>query len=243
MLRKQWQDYALKAKQIAKHIVTGLEQNKKGVRLIQIVYGLDMYATDALNLKYSKQRSKSSVHTYQGGRQEISTQHADGSEGLFKSNGEFQPTNNPMDTEVEEYMNNNLDENKQYKINTNMNKKLIRLTEADLHRIVKESVNRILNEIGDTAKGQYMLGRLQGRQMGNGNRQQAMNTQNYASKQLGSRTPQNFQTYDAAETANQIGYNDERNPQHSQDMMTNGGSIGNYQANVRNNYLRGVSKF
>ena len=29
---------------------------------------------------------------------------------------------------------------------TNMNKKLIRLTESDLHRIVKESVNRILNE-------------------------------------------------------------------------------------------------
>ena len=152
MLRKQWQDYALKAKQIAKHIVTGLEQDKNGVRLIQIVYGLDMYATDALNLKYSKQRSKSSVHTYQGGRQEISTQHADGSEGLFKSNGEFQPTNNPMDTEVKEYMNNNLDENKQYKANTNMNKKLIRLTESDLHRIVKQSVNKILKEgVGDNA--------------------------------------------------------------------------------------------
>ncbi len=152
MLRKQWQDYALKAKQIAKHIVTGLEQNKKGVRLVHIVYGLDMYATDALNLKYSKQRSKSSVHTYQGGRQEISTQHADGSEGLFKSNGEFQPTNNPMDIEVEEYMNNNLDENKQYKANTNMNKKLIRLTESDLHRIVKQSVNKILKEgVGDNA--------------------------------------------------------------------------------------------
>ena len=152
MLRKQWQDYALKAKQIAKHIVTGLEQNKKGVRLVHIVYGLDMYATDALNLKYSKQRSKSSVHTYQGGRQEISTQHADGSEGLFKSNGEFHPTNNPMDTEVKEYMNNNLDENKQYKTNTNMNKKLIRLTESDLHRIVKQSVNKILKEgVGDNA--------------------------------------------------------------------------------------------
>ena len=152
MLRKQWQDYALKAKQIAKHIVTGLEQNKKGVRLVHIVYGLDMYATDALNLKYSKQRSKSSVHTYQGGRQEISTQHADGSEGLFKSNGEFHPTNNPMDTEVKEYMNNNLDENKQYKTRHNMNKKLIRLTESDLHRIVKESVNKILKEgVGDNA--------------------------------------------------------------------------------------------
>ena len=36
-------------------------------------------------------------------------------------------------------------ENKQY---TNMNKKLIRLTEQDLHRIVKESANRVLNEVG-----------------------------------------------------------------------------------------------
>lgn len=100
-----------------------------------------MYATDALNLKYSKQRSKSSVHTYQGGRQEISTQHADGSEGLFKSNGEFHPTNNPMDIEVKEYMNNTKNESK------NMDKKLIRLTESDLHRIVKESVNKVLNEL------------------------------------------------------------------------------------------------
>ena len=37
-------------------------------------------------------------------------------------------------------------ENKQYKSNTNMNKKLIRLTESDLHRIVKESVNRVIKE-------------------------------------------------------------------------------------------------
>lgn len=36
----------------------------------------------------------------------------------------------------------------------------VRLTESDLHRIVKESVRRIINEIGDTTKGQYMLGRL-----------------------------------------------------------------------------------
>jgi len=41
-------------------------------------------------------------------------------------------------------------ENKQY---TNMNKKLIRLTESDLHRVIKESVYKILNEscwYGDT---------------------------------------------------------------------------------------------
>ena len=30
---------------------------------------------------------------------------------------------------------------------TYMNKKLIRLTEVDLHRIVKESVNNVLNDI------------------------------------------------------------------------------------------------
>ena len=32
-------------------------------------------------------------------------------------------------------------------------KRRIRLTESDLHRIVKESVNKVLNEIGDTKKG------------------------------------------------------------------------------------------
>lgn len=48
-----------------------------------------------------------------------------------------------------------------------MNKKLIRLTESDLHRIVKESVNRVLNEIGNTNRGQYMLGRLAGRKYAN----------------------------------------------------------------------------
>ena len=32
-------------------------------------------------------------------------------------------------------------------------KQVIRLTESDIHRIVKESVNRMLNEIGNTSKG------------------------------------------------------------------------------------------
>ena len=40
----------------------------------------------------------------------------------------------------------NVQENKQ---NTNMNKKLIRLTESDLHKIVKESVGKILKETSD----------------------------------------------------------------------------------------------
>ena len=37
-------------------------------------------------------------------------------------------------------------ENKQYNTNRNMNRQIIRLTESDLHRIVKESVKRILRE-------------------------------------------------------------------------------------------------
>lgn len=42
-------------------------------------------------------------------------------------------------------------------------KKVLRLTESDLHRIIKESVKKALNEIGDTKKGQYNLGALNGR--------------------------------------------------------------------------------
>ena len=41
-----------------------------------------------------------------------------------------------------------------------MNKKVIRMTENDLHNIVKESVGKIINEIGDTPKGQRALGAL-----------------------------------------------------------------------------------
>ena len=48
------------------------------------------------------------------------------------------------------------------------NKKLIRLTEQDLHWIVRESVETALNEIGDTQKGQYMLGRLRARYVDDG---------------------------------------------------------------------------
>ena len=36
----------------------------------------------------------------------------------------------------------------------------IKLTENQLHDIIAESVKMCLNEIGDTRRGQYMLGRL-----------------------------------------------------------------------------------
>lgn len=52
------------------------------------------------------------------------------------------------------------------KLNTyyNMNKKLIRLTEGDLHRIVKESVKKILKE--EEVNGQlFGLSKLQGREL------------------------------------------------------------------------------
>ena len=38
-----------------------------------------------------------------------------------------------------------------------MNKKLIRLTESDLHRIVKESVQKILKEIIDSVNNEHLV--------------------------------------------------------------------------------------
>ena len=46
-------------------------------------------------------------------------------------------------------------ENKQYKTNTNMNKKLIRLTESELRNMIAESVKRVLNEDESTSKMAY----------------------------------------------------------------------------------------
>lgn len=40
----------------------------------------------------------------------------------------------------------------------NMNKKLIRLTESDLHRIIKETINKVLNEGDGSYKGVYIEG-------------------------------------------------------------------------------------
>ena len=41
-----------------------------------------------------------------------------------------------------------------------MAKQIIKLTESDLHKIVKESVNKILNEVGDTINGYNKLIKL-----------------------------------------------------------------------------------
>ena len=42
-------------------------------------------------------------------------------------------------------------------------KKIVRLTESDLHKIVKESVKKVLNEVGETPDGQRKLAALQNR--------------------------------------------------------------------------------
>ena len=44
---------------------------------------------------------------------------------------------------------------------------MIRLTEGQLHRIIDESVRKVINEIGDTKRGSYMLGRAANRSVGN----------------------------------------------------------------------------
>ena len=43
------------------------------------------------------------------------------------------------------------------------NKKVIRLTESDLYLMLEEAVKEALNEIGDTFRGQYMMGSASGR--------------------------------------------------------------------------------
>ena len=49
-----------------------------------------------------------------------------------------------------------------------MVKKVIRLSESDIHQIIKESINQILNEVGDTEDGQKKLGALARRKMDDG---------------------------------------------------------------------------
>lgn len=46
-----------------------------------------------------------------------------------------------------------------------MKKQIIKITESDLHNIIKESVKSVLNEIGDTKEYQKKLGALQARKV------------------------------------------------------------------------------
>lgn len=69
-------------------------------------------------------------------------------------------------------------------------KKTIRLTESDLHNIIRQCVNEVMsiNEYGDTAKGQYMLGRLSQRYQNKGDYNNANSVMDYASQNDGGNT-------------------------------------------------------
>ena len=123
---------------------------------------------------------------------------------------------------------------------TNMNKKLIRLTESDLHRIVKESVNRVLNEIGDTPRGQYMLGRLQGRQLKNGDSKSAARTAMYSGSEQDKFYPNDMDNYEDLSYSNLLGFEDEKNgePYENNKFINQ-----NYPRKFRATHLNGISKF
>ena len=85
-------------------------------------------------------------------------------------------------------------ENKQYKNNTNMNKKRIKLTESDLHRIIKESVNEVLNELGDSDRIHNYLGTISGYHDAKGNDEQSRRAYNLSNRIQKNRN--NGQLYD-----------------------------------------------
>ena len=75
-------------------------------------------------------------------------------------------------------------------------KKLVRLTESDLHKIVNESIKKIMiNELGNTPNGQQMLGRDSGRAYSRGDYDYGDEVMNYAENAADS-IPYDDHTYD-----------------------------------------------
>ena len=149
-MQYNWTHYALLARKFARNIETGDEELPDGTRLDKARDIQDINASTALSRKYSQVGSKAVIHTYKGGSQEIHSYHTDGSEGLFVTNGNCNGTRNQMDIEIEQYVKNNLDENKirnKKRITEDMKRtNKVRLTESQLRRVIKESVKKILSE-------------------------------------------------------------------------------------------------
>ena len=59
-------------------------------------------------------------------------------------------------------------------------KKPIRITESDLHWLIKESVKKVLKEVGETEDGQHLLGRLAGKKAFNGDYKGYSDVMDYA---------------------------------------------------------------
>ena len=73
-------------------------------------------------------------------------------------------------------------------------KQRIRLTESDLHRIIKESVNEVLNELGDSDRIHNYLGTISGYYEAQGNRDKANRAFNLSNRLQKNRN--NGQLYD-----------------------------------------------
>ena len=61
----------------------------------------------------------------------------------------------------------------------------VRLTESDLHRMIKESVVKAINEVGDTPAGQRKLGALQSRKFMKSGHKESDKVYDYAKKARG----------------------------------------------------------
>lgn len=132
----------------------------------------------------------------------------------------------------------------------------IKLTESEFHRLINESVNQILNEIGDTPNGQYMLGRLHARQLNREDNWQASETSKYANNSLEKRYPDvynkdkysnindwadNLFDYNRGGLCFSFGHRDEENPERSKEIMNQPDS--EYERRIRRDVIPNISKF
>lgn len=58
-------------------------------------------------------------------------------------------------------------------------KQTIKITESELRNVIKNCVNEALNEIGDTPRGQYMLGALQAKRQAQAERYKELTPQSF----------------------------------------------------------------
>lgn len=81
-------------------------------------------------------------------------------------------------------------------------KKTIRLNESEFRNMIGEAVKKIINEIGDTPKGQYMLGRLSSKYENNKDYDKNDNLWKYARKQRNRSDAKQFNDWDTLEQTN-----------------------------------------
>lgn len=101
-------------------------------------------------------------------------------------------------------------------------KRKIRLTESELRNIVAESIKNVLNEIGDTHRGQYMLGRVAGR------------TPNSVNNDAFNRRKQPWSEMDDFAD----GYADQRNIDNSDDVWRKSSAYSRMQSNYQTNAIK-----